>query len=83
MPKVAVDLSNRGVMTARVLKENYKGKHIPKIEMHFTNGIPQDYDTSKGFDTELEGTYDAVLALIDQMREAIVMFREEENKAKV
>ena len=57
---------------------DYKGKHIPKVKISFTNGIPRGYDNAKGFETELEGTYDVVLALLDEMRNAIVKFKRAE-----
>jgi hypothetical protein len=39
----------------------------PKLKMSFTNGIPESLG-GKGFDTTIEGSYDKILALIDEMR---------------
>ena len=49
-----------------------------KLKMSFTNGIPESLG-GKGFDTTIEGSYDKCLALLDEMRKAIVMFKEEDE----
>lgn len=54
-------------------------KFKPKISISFTNGLPKERG-GQGFDTSLEGDYGAVLALVDEMRKAIVTFREIDNK---
>jgi hypothetical protein len=50
-----------------------------KIKMFFTNRLPKGAG-GKGFDATIEGGYDACLALVDEMRKAIVGFKEEDSK---
>jgi hypothetical protein len=47
--------------------------------MSFTNGLPKDKG-GQGFSTEIAGSYDACLALIDEIRKAIVQFKEQSEK---
>ena len=50
-----------------------------KLKMSFTNGVPESLG-GQGFNTTIEGSYEKCLALIDEMRKAIVMFKEEDVK---
>ena len=52
----------------------------PKLKMSFTNGIDGRFEEAMGFDSELAGDYPSILALIDEMRKAIVMFEKRDNE---
>ena len=56
-----------------------KTKVRPYIKLDFTNGIDKSYPEGKGFQIELAGNYDAIIALMDEMKKAIQMFKEEDS----
>jgi hypothetical protein len=63
-----ITISNRGEITSFVKESKPSDMKIsPKISINFTNGILQKYD-------------DTILALIDEMRNAIVRMKENDKK---
>jgi hypothetical protein len=81
MEQLVTEISNTGEFTTTIrTNKPAKMKIKPSIKISFSNGVPMKYIESKGFKTNVEGSYDACLALLDEMRKAIVMFKEDEVK---
>ena len=81
--KITTEISSDGQVVAKPLFDTPKDmKAKPRIRLSFTNGIPKQYEDAKGFESELEGGYDQCIALIDELRKALVMFRNEDARRK-
>lgn len=79
MSRTLIDVSQDGIITTRVqIPIPATMKSSPKINIKFTNQIPEQYEESKGCITELEGSYDAIISLIRELIKAIEQFKSEE-----
>ncbi len=76
--EVVTEITDKGTVTTKILKD-YQGKEKPRIKISFSNGIPEGYIQSKGFEVELEGKYDAILAIMDILKNALIDFKEDKE----